>query len=71
MRAAKQRETAAEKRLRHAGCLLADIGWRAHPDYRGEQSFNLIANANFGEISHEGPRVPRADGVLSLLGSVG
>lgn len=54
MRAAKQKETAAEKRLRHAGCLLADIGWRAHPDYRGEQSFNLIANANFGEISHEG-----------------
>ena len=31
-------ETAEERRLRHAACLLADIGWRAHPDYRGEQS---------------------------------
>src|ERR1700752_5274103 len=30
-------ETGEEKRLRHAACLLADIGWRAHPDYRGEQ----------------------------------
>lgn len=54
MRATRLRETPEERRLRHAGCLLADIGWRAHPDYRGEQSFNLIANANFGEISHEG-----------------
>src|SRR5262249_30849130 len=38
-------ETADEKRLRHAACLLADIGWRAHPDYRGEQSLNIIAHA--------------------------
>src|SRR5262249_35437041 len=38
-------ETAEERRLRHAACLLADIGWRAHPDYRGEQSLNIIANA--------------------------
>src|SRR5437763_1873034 len=42
-------ETAEEKRLRHAACLLADIGWRAHPDYRGEQSLNIIANAAFVE----------------------
>jgi exopolyphosphatase/guanosine-5'-triphosphate,3'-diphosphate pyrophosphatase len=54
MRAARQAETPEERRLRHAGCLIADIGWRAHPDYRGEQSLNLIANGNFGEISHEG-----------------
>jgi exopolyphosphatase/guanosine-5'-triphosphate,3'-diphosphate pyrophosphatase len=47
-------ETPEEKRLRHAACLMADIGWRAHPDYRGEQSLNLIANGNFGAITHEG-----------------
>lgn len=47
-------ETADEKRLRHAACLLADIGWRAHPDYRGEQSFNIIANAAFVGIDHPG-----------------
>jgi len=45
-------ESADEKRLRHAACLLADIGWRAHPDYRGEQSLNIIAHAAFVGIDH-------------------
>ena len=47
-------ETAEEKRLRHAACLLADIGWRAHPDYRGEQSLNVIAHAAFVGLDHPG-----------------
>ena len=47
-------ETADEKRLRHTACLLADIGWRAHPDYRGEQSMNLIAHGAFIGIDHPG-----------------
>jgi exopolyphosphatase/guanosine-5'-triphosphate,3'-diphosphate pyrophosphatase len=47
-------ETADETRLRHTGCLLADIGWRAHPDYRGEQSMNLIAHGAFIGIDHPG-----------------
>ena len=47
-------ETAEEARLRHAACLLADIGWRAHPEYRGEQSLNLIAHAAFIGIDHPG-----------------
>jgi exopolyphosphatase/guanosine-5'-triphosphate,3'-diphosphate pyrophosphatase len=47
-------ETVSERRYRHAACLLADIGWRASPDYRGEQSFNLIANAGFVAIDHPG-----------------
>jgi exopolyphosphatase/guanosine-5'-triphosphate,3'-diphosphate pyrophosphatase len=47
-------ETKEEKRLRHAACLLADIGWRAHPDYRGEQSMNVIAHAGFLGIAHPG-----------------
>jgi exopolyphosphatase / guanosine-5'-triphosphate,3'-diphosphate pyrophosphatase len=45
-------ETADECRLRHAACLLADIGWRAHPDYRGEQSMNIIANGAFVAVDH-------------------
>ena len=45
-------ETADEKRLRHAACLLADIGWRAHPDYRGEQSMNIIAHGAFVAVDH-------------------
>jgi len=47
-------ETPEEARLREAACLLADIGWRAHPEYRGEQSFNLIAHAAFIGIDHPG-----------------
>jgi exopolyphosphatase/guanosine-5'-triphosphate,3'-diphosphate pyrophosphatase len=47
-------ETAEERRLRHAGCLLADVSWRAHPDYRGEQAMNIIANGAFVAIDHPG-----------------
>jgi exopolyphosphatase/guanosine-5'-triphosphate,3'-diphosphate pyrophosphatase len=47
-------ETEDDLRLRHAACLLSDIGWRAHPDYRGEQSLNIIANASFVSIDHAG-----------------
>jgi exopolyphosphatase/guanosine-5'-triphosphate,3'-diphosphate pyrophosphatase len=47
-------ETGDERRLRHAACLLADIGWRAHPDYRGEQSLNIIAHGGFMAIDHPG-----------------
>jgi exopolyphosphatase/guanosine-5'-triphosphate,3'-diphosphate pyrophosphatase len=47
-------ETEGERRLRHAACLLADIGWRAHPDYRGEQSLNLIAYGAFSALDHAG-----------------
>jgi exopolyphosphatase/guanosine-5'-triphosphate,3'-diphosphate pyrophosphatase len=47
-------EADQEMRLRHAACLLADIGWRAHPDYRGEQSLNIIAHAAFIGVDHPG-----------------
>ena len=45
-------EAEEERRLRRAACLLADVGWRAHPDYRGEQSLNMIAHAAFAGIDH-------------------
>ncbi len=47
-------ETEEEARLRAAGCLVSDIGWRAHPDYRGEQSLSILANAAFIGIDHPG-----------------
>ncbi len=47
-------ETPEERRLRHAACLMSDIGWRAHPDYRGEQSLNVIAHAALAGIDHPG-----------------
>ena len=53
-RVIRLRETDEDRRLRHAACLMSDIGWRVHPDYRGEQTLNLITNGNFGSISHQG-----------------
>lgn len=47
-------ETMEEARLRHSACLLADIGWRAHPEYRGAQSLNIISHASFISIDHPG-----------------
>ncbi|WP_348533604.1 Ppx/GppA phosphatase family protein [Hyphomicrobium sp. CS1GBMeth3] len=48
------KETEEDRRLRHAACLLSDVGWRAHPDYRGEQSLNVIAHAGLSGIDHPG-----------------
>lgn len=54
VRIAKLSESEDERRLRHAACLLSDIGWRVHPDHRGEQTLSLITNGNFGDVSHQG-----------------
>ncbi len=48
------KETEVETRLRYAACLLADIGWRAHPDYRAERSLGMISQAAFVGIDHPG-----------------
>jgi exopolyphosphatase/guanosine-5'-triphosphate,3'-diphosphate pyrophosphatase len=47
-------ETEDEARYRRSACLLADIGWRAHPEYRGTQSLNIIAHASFIGVDHPG-----------------
>jgi exopolyphosphatase/guanosine-5'-triphosphate,3'-diphosphate pyrophosphatase len=48
------KETPEERRLRYAACLISDIGWRSHPDYRGEQSLNLLAHSALAGIDHPG-----------------
>lgn len=48
------RETAEEQRLRKVACYLADIGWRGHPDYRGEQSVDLVAYGSLTGVDHPG-----------------
>jgi len=47
-------ETENETRYRIAACYLADIGWRAHPDFRAQQAMEVIANAGFVGIDHGG-----------------
>jgi exopolyphosphatase/guanosine-5'-triphosphate,3'-diphosphate pyrophosphatase len=48
------RESPEERRLRHAACLMSDTSWRAHPDYRGDQSLNVISHAGLVGIDHPG-----------------
>ena len=52
--AAGIKESEADKRLRRAACLLSDIGWRGHPDYRGEQAVDMVAYGSFIGIDHPG-----------------
>ncbi len=47
-------ETPEETRLREAACLLFDVGWRGHPDYRGEKALGLIAQSSFMGVDHPG-----------------
>ncbi|MBN43320.1 MAG: exopolyphosphatase [Alphaproteobacteria bacterium] len=39
-------------RLRRAACLLADIGWHEHPDYRAEQVYFRILRLPLMALSH-------------------
>jgi exopolyphosphatase / guanosine-5'-triphosphate,3'-diphosphate pyrophosphatase len=47
-------ETKEQRRLRRAASLLVDIGWRGHPDYRGEKALGLIAQSSFVGVDHPG-----------------
>jgi exopolyphosphatase/guanosine-5'-triphosphate,3'-diphosphate pyrophosphatase len=41
-------------RLIRAACLLHDVSWRAHPDYRAEVCFDNATRANLGGLDHPG-----------------
>lgn len=45
--------TERQKRLILAACLLHDISWQAHPDYRAEMCFDSITRANLSGVNHE------------------
>ena len=44
-------------RLRHAACLLADVGWRAHPDFRPERGLEFALHGNWVGIDGFGRAV--------------
>ncbi|SFJ52801.1 Ppx/GppA family phosphatase [Jannaschia pohangensis] len=46
------RENARRRRLIRACCLLHDVSWRAHPDYRAEICFDNATRANLGGLTH-------------------
>lgn len=45
-------ETPHLARLRHGSCLLGDIFWNEHPDYRAEQAFLRVLRLPFMGLSH-------------------
>jgi exopolyphosphatase/guanosine-5'-triphosphate,3'-diphosphate pyrophosphatase len=45
-------EDAAQKRLRMAACLLGDIAWNEHPDYRAEQAFWRVLRMPVTGVDH-------------------
>lgn len=42
------------KRLIKAACLLHDVSWRAHPDYRHEVCFDTATRASLAGVTHIG-----------------
>jgi exopolyphosphatase/guanosine-5'-triphosphate,3'-diphosphate pyrophosphatase len=45
-------ETEAERRLRYAACLLSDIGWSEHPDYRAIHAFHRVLRIPYPGLLH-------------------
>nr|WP_172296980.1 Ppx/GppA family phosphatase [Pseudoruegeria sp. HB172150] len=43
---------ATRQRVIQAACLLHDVNWRAHPDYRHEACFDYVTRAALGGLTH-------------------
>jgi len=54
-------------RLRHAACLLADVGWRANPEFRAERGMEIGLHGNWVGIDSTG-RAIIAQALFSSLG---
>lgn len=47
-------DDASARRLRLAACLLADVAWGAHPDFRAERAFDMAVHGNWVGIDAAG-----------------
>jgi exopolyphosphatase/guanosine-5'-triphosphate,3'-diphosphate pyrophosphatase len=47
-------EGQGDARLRHAACLLADVGWRAHPEFRAERGLETALHGNWVGVDARG-----------------
>jgi len=60
-------EPAPLARLRHAACLLADVGWRANPEFRAERGVEIALHGNWVAIDAHG-RALVAQALFTALG---
>ncbi len=44
-------EGASDRRLRLAACLLSDIAWRAHPDFRSQRGVDVALHGNWVAVT--------------------
>ena len=56
-------ESESERRLRYAACLLSDIGWNEHPDYRAVHAFHRVLRVPYPGLFH----ADRAELALAVL----
>lgn len=47
-------ESSEDRRLRLAACMLSDVGWRGHPDYRAEMVMSDIMYGRLVGVDHRG-----------------
>ncbi len=47
-------EAPADERLRHAACLLADVGWPAHPEFRADRGLETALQGNWVGVDPRG-----------------
>ena len=57
----------AEARLRNAACQLADVGWRANPEFRAERGLEIALHGNWVGIDGRG-RAMLAQALWTALG---
>lgn len=60
-------EDAESARLRHAACLLADVGWQANPEFRAERGAEIALHGNWVGIDAAG-RAVLAQALHTALG---
>jgi exopolyphosphatase/guanosine-5'-triphosphate,3'-diphosphate pyrophosphatase len=46
-------ESTHQGRMRYAACLLSDVFWNEHPDYRAEQAFLRVFRLSFMGLGHQ------------------
>ncbi|MFS0736323.1 Ppx/GppA family phosphatase [Sphingomonas sp. 1P06PA] len=47
-------ESSGDERIRRAACLLADVGWRVHPEFRAQRGLETALHGNWVGIDARG-----------------
>jgi exopolyphosphatase/guanosine-5'-triphosphate,3'-diphosphate pyrophosphatase len=63
-------ESAEDARLRSAACQLADVGWRAHPEFRAARGLEMALHGNWVGVDARG-RAMMARALFTSFGGQG